>query len=93
MGHWSIHDRFVNNFNSDIKLSTSDRNFGAFVLHGFLGFGWDCRFSRDRFSLDLNVGYKIEDWFNHVQFFTDVSGFQANDLILQGLIASLSFRF
>ena len=92
-GYWSIKDKYVDNFNTVIRVITSDRNFGAFVLHGFMGLGWDYNFKRGRQRMRLKIGYEIEDWFNHCQFFTDASGSQTNDLILQGLNFSLNLGF
>lgn len=92
-GHWSIKDKYTDDLNTKIQVITSDRNFGAFVLHASLGFGWDWYFKRDRYRLGLKFGYEIEDWFNHCQFFTDASGSQTNDLILQGFNLKLNFGF
>ncbi|MFA6118466.1 MAG: Lpg1974 family pore-forming outer membrane protein [Parachlamydiales bacterium] len=92
-GHWSIRDKYVDNLSTVIYVKTSDRNFGALVLHGFLGLGWDCSFDCDRFDFGLKLGYEIEDWLNHCQIFSDASGSQNNDLILQGLNLGLHFDF
>lgn len=92
-GHWSIQDEFIDNLDTVISVKTSDRNFGAFVLHAFFGFGWDCNFNCDQSHVSINFGYEIEDWFNHFQIYSDVSGSQNNDLILQGLNLSLRFDF
>ncbi|NGX49347.1 MAG: hypothetical protein K940chlam5_00945 [Candidatus Anoxychlamydiales bacterium] len=92
-GHWSIRDRYVDNLATIIHLITLDRNFGSLVLHSFMGFGWDCNFNHDRSHFNLKLGYEIEDWLNHLQIFSDASGAQNNDLILQGLNFGLHFDF
>lgn len=93
-GHWSIQDRFTDDlFFTIIHVKTLDRNFGSFVLHSFMGFEWDRNFDRNRTCLRCTLGYEIEDWLNQFQIFSDASGSQNNDLILQGLHFSLRFDF
>jgi len=92
-GHWSIQDQFTDSFSTVIDTQTTDRNFGSLVFHSFFGLGWDYRWRQDRNRVNLNVGYEIEDWLNQCQFFTDISGSQNNDLILQGLNGSLGVDF
>lgn len=92
-GHWSIDDTFVDNLNTIVFVDTTDRNFGALFLHSFLGLGWDCNFNCDQSHIAFQIGYEIEDWFNHLQIFTNTSGSQNNDLILQGLNCSLNIDF
>jgi Legionella pneumophila major outer membrane protein precursor len=91
-GHWLIQDKFTDNlFFTTIYINTLDRNFGSFVLRSFIGFGWDCNFNCDRFHFELKLGYEIEDWLDQFQIFSDASGSQNNNLILQGF--NFSFRF
>lgn len=92
-GHWSIRDHFFDNYSTKINVKTSDRNFGSFVLHSFLGCGWDCTVKSGQIHYSLKLGYEIEDWFDHCQFFTNTSGSQKNDLILQGFNLSLNCAF
>ena len=92
-GHWSIQDHFIDSFFTEISVITLDRNFGAFVLRSFIGLGWDCNFNQDRSYFRLKLGYEIEDWLNHFQIFSDSSGAQNNDLILQGLNFGLHLDF
>jgi hypothetical protein len=92
-GHWSIRDKFIDTFSTEIQLKTSDRNFGSFLIHSFFGFGWDCNFDRDQSHFGVKLGYEIEDWFNQFQIYSDTSGSQNNDLILQGLTLSTRFDF
>lgn len=92
-GHWSIRDNFIDNLSTVINVETLNRNFGSFVLHSFIGFGWDCNFNHDRSHFRIKLGYEIEDWFNHLQIFSDASGSQNNNLILQGFNFGLYFNY
>ncbi|NGX56923.1 MAG: hypothetical protein K1060chlam5_01176 [Candidatus Anoxychlamydiales bacterium] len=92
-GHWSIKDKYIDNLSTVIYVKTLDRNFGSLVLHSFMGFEWDCKTEQDRYYFRLKFGYEIEDWLNHCQIFSDASGSQNNDLILQGLNFGLHFDF
>lgn len=92
-GKWKIRDKFVDDLSTVIRIKTSDRNFGAFVLHAFMGFGWDCNFNCDQSHFSAKLGYEIEDWFNQFQIYSDASGSQNNDLILQGLNLGVRFDF
>lgn len=86
-GHWSITDQFNDSFNSNIVTKVSSRNFGAFMLQGFIGLGYDiCNFS-------LQIGYEIQDWFNQYQVFDNGTGGHSGDLILQGLKFQVRFDF
>ena len=92
-GHWSIRDKYIDNLCTKISVNTKDRNFGSFVLHAFMGFGWDSNFDHSRSHFSVKLGYEIEDWLNQFQIFSDTSGSQSNDLILQGLTLGLRFDF
>lgn len=87
-GHWSIKDKYLDSFLTVIDVKTTERNFGSFVFHGFVGLGWECYFHHsDHF--ETKIGYEIEDWLNQFQIYSDASGSQNNDLILQGLTFNL----
>jgi hypothetical protein len=92
-GHWDIQDKFIDNLNTVIPIITANRNFGSIVFHSFLGFGWDFNFDRNKSHFGLKIGYEIEDWLNQFQIFSDASGAQNNDLILQGLNLAVRFDF
>jgi hypothetical protein len=92
-GHWAIRDKYVDNLSTEIFVKTQNRNFGSLVLHSFIGFGWDCNFNQDQSFFKLTLGYEIEDWLNQLQIFSDVSGSQNNDLILQGFNLGMHFDF
>lgn len=92
-GHWSIRDKFIDDLATVIRVKTSKRNFGSFMLHAFLGFGWDGNFDHDRAHFSAKIGYEIEDWFNQFQIYSDLAGSQNNNLILQGLNISVRFDF
>jgi len=92
-GHWSIRDEFIDDLDTIITVKTSERNYGALMLHSFLGFGWDYNFNSDKTHVGIKLGYEIEDWVNQCQIFTDSSGSQNNDLILQGFTLGVRFDF
>ncbi len=92
-GHWTIRDKFVDSLLTVIFVKPSKRNFGSLVLHAFIGLGWDCNFDHDRAHFSAKIGYEIEDWFNQFQIYSDASGSQNNNLILQGLNAGVRFDF
>ena len=92
-GHWSIKDVYIDSLATVIPTKTTARSFASFMLHGSLGLSWETNFDRDRSHFAFKLVYEIEDWFNQCQFFTDINGAQNNDLILQGLSASLRFDF
>lgn len=92
-GHWKIKDRYLDNLLTQILIQTTERNYGALVLHSTFGFGWDFNFDNDRSHIGFKIAYEIEDWFNHLQFFTNIDGGQNNNLILQGLNFLLGFDF
>lgn len=92
-GHWSVHDKYEDTLVTIIRTNTTPRSFGSFVVHSFMGLGWDVNFDRDQSHFAMKLGYEIEDWFNQCQLFTDINGAQNNDLILQGLRASLCLDF
>lgn len=92
-GHWTISDQFFDVFNTQISTKVDKRNLGAFMFHGLMGLGWDFNFDKDRSHFALKAGYEIQDWLNQVQLFTDASGGQNNDLIIQGLTVDLRFDF
>lgn len=93
---WSrinIKDVFTDNVGTVMPIVTSNRNFASLVLHSFLGFGWDLNFDHNKSHFALKVGYEIEDWLNQFQIFSDASGAQNNDLVLQGLNLAICFDF
>jgi len=92
-GHWSIRDKYIDDLLTVIYVNTSSRNYGSVVLHGFMGFGWDCNFDHDRSHIGLQLVFEIQDWFNQFQIFSDASGSQNNNLILQGLNFGLIYDF
>ncbi len=92
-GHWSIRNQFLDTFAITINLETTDRNFGVLVFHSFLGFEWEFLLRQNRNHVAFKLGYEIEDWLDQCQFFTNISGSQSNDLILQGLSGSFCIAF
>jgi len=86
-GHWSFSDQYVDSLISNIVIKEDDRNFGALMLQGFIGLGFDFP------CFSLKVGYEVQDWFNQYQVFDLGTGGQNQDLLLQGLTAHVRFDF
>jgi hypothetical protein len=86
-GGWSITDREQTSTQGGVTVNVADRNFGSLGIQGMLG----ANLSYKNFSMKL--GYEISDWLNQMQIFDDETGTQNNDLVLQGLTLSLSYKF
>ena len=92
-GNWTIKDEFKDPIGSEIFLRTSNRNFGSLTMSSFLGFSYDALINHSNTKFRIKIGYEIENWFNQLQIFTDISGAQSNNLFLQGLSAGLNLDF
>lgn len=92
-GHWTLRDEFIDVFFTKTAIKMKDRNFGAFMFQALMGLGWDFNFDKNRSHFALKLGYEIEDWLSQFQVFTNTSGTQNSDLILQGLTVDLRFDF
>ena len=92
-GHWTLRDEFTDIFHTQTSIPMKDRNFGALMLQALMGLGWDFNFDKDRSHFALKASYEIQDWLNHFQVFTNDSGTDSLDLVLQGLTLDLRFDF
>ena len=92
-GNWKLQDKFIDSLSTQTSIPMGKRNFGALILQALIGLGWDFNFDNNRSHFALKAGYEIQDWLNHFQVFTDTSGTQNSDLILQGLTLDLRFDF
>jgi hypothetical protein len=92
-GHWTLQDEFTDVFLTQTSVPMKNRNFGALMLQALIGVGWDFNFDKNRSHFALKVSYEIQDWLNHFQVFTNDSGTDNFDLILQGLTLDLRFDF
>lgn len=92
-GHWTLRDVYTDNLSTKDSIQMKDRNFGSFMVQALLGLGWDFNFDKNRSHFALKVGYEIEDWLNQFQVFSDASGTQNSDLVLQGLTVDLRLDF
>nr|WP_261361787.1 Lpg1974 family pore-forming outer membrane protein [Aeoliella straminimaris] len=68
-----------------IKLAS--RDFGSLAFQAMVGMN----FRAGHWS--GAVGYELNDWLNQCQVFTDATGPQNNDLLLQGLNVRLAYEF
>ncbi len=92
-GNWTLRDNFIDVLGTTTSIPMGNRNFGALMFQALMGFGWDFNFDRNRSHFGLKVSYEIQDWLNHFQVFTNTSGTDNFDLILQGLTLDLRFDF
>jgi hypothetical protein len=72
---------------SSQTIQVDSRNFGSLGFQTMVGL--NCRLGQ----WTGTVGYEINDWLNQCQVFTDATGPQNNDLLLQGLTARIGFEF
>lgn len=85
-GHWTIKDKFQDTLLTTLlNKSGRNRDFGAVMVQGFMGLGFDLNFDKDRSHFAMKLGYEVQDWFNQFQIFTNATGTQANELVFQGL--------
>lgn len=94
LGDWSIPDRTqMNQIDNGITTVTSrtvqvdSRDFAS------LGFQTMVGLNIRRGCWTAAVGYEINDWLNQCQIFTDATGPQTNDLLLQGLTVNFMLTF
>lgn len=92
-GRWTLQDEFIDIFSTRTSVPMRSRNFGALMLQALMGLGWDFNFDKNRSHFSLKAGYEIQDWLDHFQVFTNTSGTQNSDLLLQGLTVDLRFDF
>jgi hypothetical protein len=90
MGCWTIHDVATNTTNqgeSTQVIPIDNRDFGALAFQAMIGLHLNCR------NWNVTAGYEFNDWLNQCQIFDDATGPHNNDLILQGLIARVSYNY
>jgi hypothetical protein len=92
-GNWKLQDKFIDSLSTQTSIPMGKRNFGALMLQALAGLGWDFNFDNNRSHFALKASYEIQDWLNHFQVFTNTSGTQNSDLILQGLTLDLRLDF
>lgn len=92
-GHWTLRDDFTDSLHTQTSIPMKSRNFGAMMLQALMGFGWDFNFDKNRSHFALKIAYEFQDWLNHFQVFTNDSGTDNFDLMLQGLTVDLHFDF
>lgn len=87
VGTWRNPDTLTANPPKSVSIYQSNRQYGSLSLQALLGLGFDYK------NFSIKASYEINDWFNQCQIFDNDSGGHNNDLILQGLTLSLSYRF
>lgn len=86
-GKWNISDVVMASNGANLYTNTTHRYFGAPVMQGIIGFNFDYK------NCIFGIGYELSDWFNQLQIFSDASGAQNNDLVLQGLTLQITYLF
>jgi hypothetical protein len=87
VGTWKNPDTLIASPPKSVNISLTNRQFGSLSLQALVGFGLDYK------DFSIKAGYEINDWFNQCQIFDNDTGGHNNDLVLQGLTLSLSYRF
>jgi hypothetical protein len=92
-GNWTFDEvvKTSNNFVTDNTLP--DRKMGSFVLQGMAGLAWKVCYNHNRSSFSLKLGYEMQVWTEHLQFFHHFSGILHNALIIQGGTFRFIFKF
>jgi hypothetical protein len=94
-GHWTIRDEAIRRdvpaggspSDSNIAVEVPSHHFGSVAFQALIG--CSCRYG----ALSATVGYEFNDYLNQGQIFTDASGGQNNDLILQGLTVNVTCQY
>jgi hypothetical protein len=94
LGRWNVPDvTRITQIDDGVTTTSTQtirvdpRDFGSLTFQVVVGLN----FRRGPWSGAL--GYEINDWLNQCQVFTDATGPQNNDLLLQGLNARLAWEF
>ncbi|MBA4032719.1 MAG: hypothetical protein C0478_17770 [Planctomyces sp.] len=94
LGDWQVHDvTAVTQIDGGMTstssqvIQTSPRDFGSLTFQTIVGV--QLKYGH----LTATAGYELNDWLNQCQIFTDASGPQNNDLLLQGLTVRLAYNF
>ncbi|MEO8400694.1 MAG: Lpg1974 family pore-forming outer membrane protein [Gammaproteobacteria bacterium] len=86
-GHWNITDTEQTSSGGSVNVNVAPRNYGALGMQGMLGANVSYK------NISVKLSYEISDWLNQCQVFDDETGTQNNDLVLQGVILSLVYKF
>ncbi|MBA2113446.1 hypothetical protein HOV93_05950 [Planctomycetes bacterium FF15] len=94
LGDWSVPDEtHITQTDNGVTTTTSQtiqvdsRDFASLAFQTMVGM------NIRRGPWSGTIGYELNDWLNQCQIFTDATGPQNNDLLLQGLTARVAFEF
>lgn len=94
LGAWSVPDEtYITQTDNGVTTTSTQtiqvdsRDFGSLAFQTMVGMN----FRRGPWS--AAIGYELNDWLNQCQVFTDATGPQNNDLLLQGLTATVVLEF
>jgi hypothetical protein len=87
LGYWNINDTTSVIPSRTVTVAGSNPRMGAITLQGAMGFTFAYK------QWQAKIAYEIQDWRDQAQFFDNDTGAHNNDLILQGLVFGLTYRF
>ncbi|MEW4454144.1 Lpg1974 family pore-forming outer membrane protein [Bremerella sp. JC817] len=94
LGHWDVPDLASTNktqggstMTTSQRIQVDERDFSSLAFQAIVGVHW--KYS----AWSGSIGYELNDWLDQCQIFTDATGPQNNDLLLQGLTANIALEF
>jgi hypothetical protein len=92
-GNWTFDEVVKTSNNYATQNTLHPRTMGSFVLQGMAGLAWKVCYNHNRSSFSLKLGYEMQVWTEHLQFFQHFSGILHNALIIQGGTFRFIFKF
>lgn len=92
-GNWSFTEKSATTIGVDAINTQPDRQMGALAFLGGAGVVWDCKAHNNSTMLTVKLGYELQVWMQHLQFFQHFSGILNNALTLQGATCRLQLNF
>lgn len=92
-GTWICKDVYNDTTGKRVSVHTRNSTLGALMLRGFMGFGWDVDFNRERSRFSTRLGYEMQLWINQLRLSTSQLIRLHGDLTLQGVTFNCRFDF
>ncbi len=92
-GTWMCKDRYSNPTPYEIFVNMKNTSLGALMMRGFLGFGWDAYWNREKYHFAAKLGYEMQLWLNQLRIPTFQQIRLHGDLSLQGGTFNCRFDF
>ncbi len=83
-GTWINRDIYKDPLPRRISTNMKNSDFGALMLRGFLGLGWDADVGKGMTHVTVKVGYEMQIWFNQLRIATFQQLRLHGNLTLQG---------